>query len=294
MTLFGRALLLGPFLAMTGFGSLSDLTGLDSQFGMAMRVEVGLEVIGGLEFEICRVTRGASSGSRTVGFLTMTAEACRHLHEVRMPGVQLTGGRIVIGEGHVFFVVSDAVVAKSAVDVVLIVDLVIDDDAFTWSDVAVLRVALGTLRRSHMLGILRKMRTLVQRYLILVGRCEIQLSKSLHLVEQERDRVRVDRHMTGHTRDLAVRRRIVRDYRVILDLVTDLRAEPVARGHTQRDDHKRSHHQDQHTCPDDVARPLGRILEPGQRDFRHSHYAPLLIPSPIHAHVKIGTCPSFC
>ena len=101
------------------------------------------------------------------------------------PVLSSFGRRIDVDERDPLLVVRDAVVAHGAVNLVLLVDLMIDEDALGRGGDTVVRVALRALRGGHVLPIHRQMRLTVERDLVVARGRQIQLAESLDLVQHE-------------------------------------------------------------------------------------------------------------
>jgi len=234
------------------------------EFSMAARVtalgvEPGLHVVCRFQLETCRMAFRARAGRLGVGLKPVASEAGVHQHEVLMLGVARQLELKVLG-------VRDAVVAHRARYVVLGVHRVIDDDSHARRDRPIVAVALRALRGLHLLG---ELGFSIQRKFELVRDREVQLTERLRLVQHERNRIGVDRHVTCHTGYLAMRRCVVCGDGVVLDLVAPVRTEPVGRGHTERDDNDRGEHKHSGSRPDDGSGTTRGITIGIERDSGH-------------------------
>jgi len=134
------------------------------------------------------------------------------------------------------FIVGDTVVTRGAVDLVLFMNSVIDDDARRGRDLARVKVVtLGALLGGHLLRVQSKLAVRIQRELVIVRHGEYEFAEGLSLLEREGDGIRVHWFVARHAGDHVVARPIVGRDGVVLHLVTDLRAEPVSRRRAKGD-----------------------------------------------------------
>ena len=200
--------------------------------------------------------------SQSVVLKTVATIACDHLHEVEVACADLPGLGIDQDRRHTILVMSDTVVTYRTGDVAFRVRVMIHDDTRRRRHESVATdMALRTLRARHLVSVHRDFAYRIERKLEGIGYRGRKLGESLDFVKEEGHRICSGRHMTRDARDSAVRRVVVCRNGVILDFMTDLRAEPIRSRRADHYCHKEEEERQEGQEPDYRARPGNWVFE---------------------------------